>query len=80
MTIIKLKRVFTSMCYFLKLVFIGRKYDVVFVSSTAFNRGEGGENLLFKPMIDCCKKNDLSYMVLEDTFFKSYVDYNSSEK
>ncbi len=74
------KRVFASMYYFLKLIFIGKEYDVVFVSSTAFNRGENGENLLFKPMVDYCKKNDLSYMVLEDTYFKSYVDYNLSEK
>ena len=59
MTIVNLKRVFTSMCYFLKLVFIGKEYDVVFVSSTAFNRGENGENILFKPMVDYCKKNDL---------------------
>ena len=80
MKIIYLKRVFTSMFYFLKLVFIGKEYDVVFVSSTAFNRGENGENILFKPMFDCCKKNDLSYIVLEDTYFKSYVDYNLSEK
>ena len=58
MIIINWKRVFTSMYYFLKLIFIGKKYDVVFVSSTAFNRGENGENSLFKPMVDYCKKND----------------------
>jgi len=80
MIIINWKRVFTSMYYFLKLIFIGKKYDVVFVSSTAFNRGENGENSLFKPMVDYCKKNDLNYVVFEETYFKSYIDYGVSEK
>ena len=37
------------MHYFLKLIFIPKDYDVVFVSSETFNRGKGGENFLFKP-------------------------------
>ena len=80
MIIINWKRVFTSMYYFLKLIFIGKKYDVVFVSSTAFNRGENGENILFKPMVDYCKKNGLKYAVFEETYFKSYIDYGVNKK
>ena len=38
------KSLFLSMNYFLKLIFIKKKYDVVFVSSANFNRGENGEN------------------------------------
>ena len=70
------KRVFFSTFYFLKLFFVSKKYDVVFVSSTAFNRGKNGENIFFKPMIECCKKNSLNYAVFEETYFKSYLDYD----
>ncbi len=58
------------MHYFLKLIFIGKNYDVVFVSSSFFNRGEGGENILLKPMIESCIKNNLSYLIFEDTDIK----------
>ena len=50
------KNFFISMKYFLKLIFSRKEYDVVFVSSVVFNRGSKGENLLFSPMIDSCKK------------------------
>ena len=73
------KRVFTSTFYFLKLFFVSKKYDVVFVSSTSFNRGENGENIFFKPMIECCKKNNLNYVIFEETYFKSYLDYDIGE-
>ena len=74
------KSLLASMRYFLKLIFIGKEYDVVFVSSTAFNRGKNGENFLFKPMIECCKKNGLSYIVFEDTSFRSFVDHKMNKK
>lgn len=70
------KKVFTSTSYFLKLIFVSKKYDVVFVSSSAFNRGRNGENIFFKPMIECCKKNNLKYAVFEETYFTSYLDYD----
>ena len=70
MLIQEIKRFLASMSYFLKLIFIGKEYDVVFVGSAYFNRGKKGENLLFKPMIENCKKNDLSYVVFEDTDLK----------
>lgn len=56
--------------YFLKLIFISKDYDVVFVSSAFFNRGEAGENLLLDPMIECCKKNGFSFTIIEDTDIK----------
>ena len=64
------KDILISMHYFLKLIFIGKSYDVVFVSSSFFNRGEGGENTLLKPMIESCIKNNLSYLIFEDTDVK----------
>tara|TARA_B100001063_G_C16777702_1_gene567091 strand:- start:6676 stop:7941 length:1266 start_codon:yes stop_codon:yes gene_type:complete len=74
------KRVFRSIFYFSKLFFITKKYDVVFVSSIIFNRGENGENFLFKPMIEYCEKNGLSYIVFEDPAFGTYTKYNTNEK
>ena len=71
------KRVFRSIFYFSKLFFITKKYDVVFVSSIIFNRGENGENFLFKPMIEYCEKNGLSYIVFEDPAFGTYTKYNT---
>ena len=69
------KSVFKSMWYFLPLIFIKREYDVVFVCSSSFNRGKNGENVLFKPMIEYCKRNELNYIIFEETYFKSYIDY-----
>ena len=45
----------------LKLIFVRKDYDVTFVSSAYFNRGDRGENLLLKPMINSCKKHKLKY-------------------
>ncbi len=73
------KRVLNSMRYFLKLIFFKKNFDVVFVCSTYFNRGKNGENILFKPMIECCKKNNLTYVVFEDTYFKSHIDFKVNE-
>ena len=74
------KRVFSSMFYFLKLIFIEKQYDVIFVCSTAFNRGKNNENILFKPMFDYCEKNGINYAIFEDTYFKSYIDYSKNNK
>lgn len=74
------KRIFISIKYFLKLIFFGDKYDVVFVCSSTFNRGKNGENYLFKPMIEFCKKNNISYIIFEDTFLRSYKNYKMNEK
>lgn len=73
------KRVFNSMSYFLKQIFFKKNFDVVFVCSTYFNRGKKGENILFKPMIECCKKNNLNYVIFEDTYFKSHIDFRVNE-
>ena len=73
------KSLFLSMNYFFKLIFIKKKYDVVFVSSANFNRGENGENFLFNPMIEFCKNNNLSFVVFEETYFKSYSKYKIND-
>ena len=63
----------SSFIYFLKLIFASKNYDVVFISTSFFNRGKGGENYLLSPMIEYCTENELSYVVFEETYFKSYV-------
>ena len=73
------KRIFLSIYYFIKLIFIAKEYDVVFVSSTSFNRGKDGKNNFFKPMIEYCIKNDINYIVFEETYFKSYIDFDIDE-
>ena len=75
------KNFFISMKYFLKLIFSRKEYDVVFVSSVIFNRGSESENILFRPMIDCCKKNNLKYIIFEDTDLKGiYSNFNRSKE
>ena len=80
MVIMNWKRFFISMYYFLKLIFFSKNCDVVFVSSTAFNRGENQENTLLKPMIEFCVKNDLSHIIFEDTAFGTHIDYKINQK
>ena len=70
MMINDLKSIFVSAGYFIKLIFIPKKYDVVFVTSVFFNRGKGGENILLKPMIECCNNNSLSFTIIEETDLK----------
>tara|TARA_B100002051_G_C16710477_1_gene626347 strand:+ start:645 stop:1898 length:1254 start_codon:yes stop_codon:yes gene_type:complete len=65
-----LKSIFVSAGYFIKLIFIPKKYDVVFVTSVFFNRGKEGENILLKPMIECCNNNSLSFTIIEETDLK----------
>lgn len=67
-------RMFESIRYFIKLIFFEQKYDVVFVTSSYFNRGKKGENLLLKPMIECCKKNEVNFIIFEDTDLKGNYD------
>ena len=75
------KNFFISMKYFFKLIFSRKEYDVVFVSSVVFNRGSDSENILFRPMIDCCKKNNLNYVIFEDTDLKGiYSNFNRSKE
>ena len=70
----------SSFIYFLKLIFASKNYDVVFISTSFFNRGKGGENYLLSPMIDYCTENELSYVVFEETYFKSYLSYKVNKK
>ena len=75
------KNFFISMKYFFKLIFSRKEYDVVFVSSVVFNRGSDSENILFRPMIDCCKKNNLKYVIFEDTDLKGiFSNFNRSKE
>ena len=52
MIINDLKDVFVfSFAYFIKLIFNSKTYDVVFMSTSFFNREQKGENYLFSPLI-----------------------------
>ena len=65
-----LKNILISMGYFFKNIFFRKDYDVVFVSSAYFNRGGANENILLKPMIDCCEEIGLKYIIFEDSDIK----------
>lgn len=66
---------YRSLVYFVKLFFVKKKYDVVFVSSNDLNRGEGGVNLFFKPFLETCNKNNMNYVVFEDTDLKGAFNH-----
>ena len=70
----------SSFIYFIKLIFTSKNYDVVFISTSFFNRGQEGENYLLSPMIKYCIENELSYVVFEETYFKSYSSYKVNKK
>tara|TARA_Y100000816_G_C26082456_1_gene570715 strand:+ start:427 stop:1680 length:1254 start_codon:yes stop_codon:yes gene_type:complete len=70
----------SSFIYFIKLIFTSKNYDVVFISTSFFNRGQEGENYLLSPMIKYCIENELSYVVFEETYFKSYLNYKVNKK
>jgi hypothetical protein len=80
MTIKDFKDIFSSFIYFIKLIFSSKKYDVVFMSTSFFNREQEGDNYLFRPLINFCIENELSYVVFEETYFKSYSSYKINKK
>ena len=66
-----LKSFLKSMRYFISVLFIKKEYDVIFIYENHFNRGKNGENLFLFPMIESCKKNNIKYIVFEDTDLKA---------
>ena len=80
MTTNNFKDFLSSFVYFIKLIFTSKNYDVVFISTSFFNRGQEGENYLLSPMINYCIENELSYVVFEETYFKSYLSYKVNKK
>lgn len=66
---------YRSIKYFLKLLFIKQKYDVIFVSANEFNRGENKDNLFFKPFLETCDKNNINYIVFEETDLKGAFNH-----
>lgn len=62
-----------SLVYFFLLSIRKQYFDVVFYAPAYFNRGEQGENLYFKHLIDCCRKNNLSYIVFEEPSGSKYM-------
>jgi len=60
-----------SFFYFLKLLFIKSKVDVVFYYPQHFNREKKGENLFFEPLYKACRNKNVSYLVFEEVDSKS---------
>lgn len=57
-----------------------REYDVVFYYPVHFNRGKDGENHFFEPFYEICKKNDISYLVIEEPELFSRANYSRNDQ
>lgn len=57
---------FSSLLYFFKNIFVTKHYNIIFYSPHHFNRGFKGENLYFKDILLLCRKNNLSFLYLEE--------------
>ena len=67
-----------SFIYFSSLFLRKKYFDVVFYTPTYFNRGENGENLYFKHLIDACVRNNLSYIVFDEPSNTRHTRSNES--
>ena len=69
---IPIKKIIKSFLFFIKI----KKYDIVFVYLNHFNRGIKNENYFLIPFLEICRKNDLSYIMIEETDLKgAYSNY-----
>lgn len=55
-----------SMLYFAFRMFSQQRLDVVFYYPQHFNKSKEGDIPFFKPLIESCKSNGLSYLLLEE--------------
>jgi len=63
---ISLKKTIESFFFFMTGIFKKRTYDVIFYYPVHFNRGEGVRNYFFEPFYDICRRNNISYLVIEE--------------
>ena len=64
-----------SIWFFILLFFKARKVSIIFYYPNHFNRSIEG-NPYFKPLIDVCKNNNISYLIFEEPDYK--FKYNRS--
>lgn len=74
-----LKYFIKSFFFFTSNLFIKRDYDIVFYYPIHFNRGKKGENQFFESFYEICKKNDISYLVIEEPELFSKNDYRRND-
>ena len=71
-----MKQKIKSILFFIRLLFFKQKYDVVFSYSNHFNRSFTGESPFIEPFIEVCEKNNIKYLLLEETDLKgAYKNY-----
>ena len=73
-----LRNTLLSASFFLKLLFVKKHYDVIFIYRNTFIR-QGEKNLLLKPFIDLCKKNNYNYLLLESRHYQEETGYQYLE-
>ena len=60
-----------SLFFFLRHAFLKKHYSIVFYSPHHFNRGEKGQNLFFKKLIEICDHKGISYIFFEEPYINS---------
>ena len=66
-------RIMHSAVFFLSNTFKKRDYDVIFYYPAHFNRNSDGSNPFFQPFFDLCRKNNISYIAIEEpVLFSTY--------
>jgi len=61
-----MKSFFRTAFFYIRAQFFFRKVDIILSSSIVFNRGDKGENYFFKPFLNFCRLNNLTYIVFEE--------------
>ena len=74
---IHIRAFFRSIWFFISLLFKAKKISTIFYYPNHFNRCPEG-NPYFKPLIDACKNNNISYLIFEEPDYK--LKYNRSTK
>ncbi|MBE51029.1 MAG: hypothetical protein CMP51_04985 [Flavobacteriales bacterium] len=62
----KLKYIFKSLLFFLKLIINPLKIDVLFYYPQHFNRGKKGENFYIDHLVDTCKNSNKEILIFEE--------------
>lgn len=68
--------IFNSLLYFSSSFFKKRKYDIIFYYPAHFNRNQEEKNNYFDPFYELCRKQNMSYIVLEEPDFSKKVFRN----
>ena len=66
-----MRHFFSSLIFFIKIIFRKQSVDVLFYYPHHFNRGDNSENMYFQHLYKSCIKNNLSYLIFEEPDFKN---------